>query len=140
MIIQELNRKESIAFIKLIENFAKLDDKIEEKEDELIHKYLDKLALNSADIENMTIDEAMSIIENSTERVKMITYFEMVGMALIDDEYEEREVDFLDDIAKKFNISRSEKIAIANYYYEYDSLSELSNEALVSKINEVLVK
>ena len=65
-------------------------------------------------------------------------YFDLLGVALIDGDYETSEIDFLDEIANQFNISRANKIAFANYYYELDNMKDKSEEEINEKLLRII--
>ena len=45
----------------------------------------------------MEVDDAKKVLVEASERVKNIVYFELLGLALVDGEYENTEIDFLED-------------------------------------------
>lgn len=59
----------------------------------------------------------------------------MIGLALIDGEYQESEVEVLEEIGGKLDISRSKRIAFANYFYNFVDVYGFSVVDAESKIN-----
>ena len=70
----------------------------------------------------MEYDDIIKKLNNSSDKSKLIIYFELVGLALVDGDYENEEVDFLEKIAYEFKISRAKRFAIANYFYNFTDI------------------
>lgn len=139
MILQELNTKEAEAFMAIIKEFIKIDNNFHAEEKALLEKYISKLNLSSKDIEHTNIQEAKEILMTASDNNKKIMYFTLLGIALVDGEYETTEIDYLESLAEEFKISRATKIAFANFYFDYDKLKELSEEQIDAKMKEVLM-
>ena len=73
-------------------------------------------------------------IKKSKNRIKSIVYFELVGLALVDGEYGDKEIDFLDKIAVSLDIRRDKKIAFANYFFNFKEIYDFSVVEAESKI------
>ncbi|MDV4151498.1 hypothetical protein R0131_11735 [Clostridium sp. AL.422] len=119
MFLNELNKEEAICFLNLVSIFAKVDNKFAKEEKILVAEYKDELGIVDEEVKAMEYDDIIKILNNSSERSKGIIYFELVGLALVDGEYESDEVDFLEKIAAELKISRVKRIAIANYFYNF---------------------
>lgn len=119
MFLKELNKDESVAFVNLVSIFADIDNKLAKEEKVLLEEYKEELELTDSELYHMKYDEVLEIIKKSNNRLKTIIYFELVGLALVDGEYEEEEIDFLEKLASELNITRAKKIAIANYFYNF---------------------
>lgn len=119
MFLKELNKDESVAFVNLVSIFADIDNKLAKEEKILLEEYKEELELTDSELYHMKYDEVLEIIKKSNNRLKTIIYFELVGLALVDGEYEEEEIDFLEKLASELNITRAKKIAIANYFYNF---------------------
>lgn len=126
MFLNELNEKESIAFVNIVLEFANVDNTFAKEEKEVLKGYLEELKLNKDVLGTVTFNKAIETLNSSKQRIKNIIYFELVGIALVDGEYGEKEIDFLDNIAEKFAISRVKKIAIANYFYNFTDIYKFS--------------
>ena len=123
---EECNKEEAKAFINLVNQFANIDDNFVKEEEKLIKEYKNELNIEEDYDLVLTYDDVISILRRSPERIKKIVYFELVGLALIDGNYEDIEVDFLDKIAIDLDINRSIKIEFANFFYNFKEVSELS--------------
>ncbi|CUO90043.1 MAG: hypothetical protein KIB43_05705 [Clostridium baratii] len=126
MFLKEFNKEEAKAFINLVNQFANIDDNFVKEEEKLIKEYKNELNIEEDYDLVLTYDDVISILRRSPERIKKIVYFELVGLALIDGNYEDIEVDFLDKIAIDLDINRSIKIEFANFFYNFKEVSELS--------------
>ena len=131
MVLKELSRKEGIAFIQLGIEFVKMDSAFAKEKEFQVDQYLKELELQRQDLEELSFTEALSCIKQSSERIRKIIYFELLGLALVDGECEDHEVGFLEELANSLKIDRASKFKYANFYYEYiedysrsDELSE----------------
>ncbi len=139
MLLKELNKEQLKYFMKIINEFVTVDSNLAKEEEELIERYLKKLEISREDISKISTEEAMNYLCSAEIKIKKIVYFELLGIALIDGEYETSEVDYLEDIATKFEIKRAEKIAFANYYFDYDNMIKLSDEDKTSKLAKLFL-
>ncbi|MCR4944819.1 MAG: TerB family tellurite resistance protein [Clostridium sp.] len=135
MFLEELNKSESVAFVNLIKELAMVDKVFAREEKKLIKEYKEELKLSDDEIKEMDMNEIVSELQSSSKRIKLIIYFELVGLSLADGKYDEREIDFLDEIAEKFDVSRAKKIAIANYFYNFKEIYKFSVVDSKSKID-----
>lgn len=134
MFLDELKKDEGIAFINLVKELANIDETFSKEEKELYMDYLEELDLKESDLSDVKIDDVFKELSESSDRSKEIIYFELVGLALIDGEYEDKEVDFLENVGNKLNIPRSKKIAFANYFYNFIDVYNFSVVDSDSKI------
>lgn len=119
MFLKELNKDEANAFLNLVSIFARIDNEFAKEEKALLDEYKEELGLVDSGIKEMVYEDIIESLKASTDRARRIIYFELVGLALVDGEYEDEEVDFLEKIAAEFNIPRAKRIAIANYFYNF---------------------
>ena len=134
MFLTELNTEEASAFLSLVTQFAKVDETFAKEEKRLIYDYLDELSLKEEDIKNLSYEEIINVLKKSKNRIKSIVYFELVGLALVDGEYGDKEIDFLDKIAFSLDIRRDKKIAFANYFFNFKEIYDFSVVEAESKI------
>ena len=134
MFLTELNTEEANAFLSLVTQFAKVDETFAKEEKRLIYDYLDELSLKEEDIKNLSYEEIINVLKKSKNRIKSIVYFELVGLALVDGEYGDKEIDFLDKIAVSLDIRRDKKIAFANYFFNFKEIYDFSVVEAESKI------
>ena len=133
MFLKEFNKEEAKAFINLVNQFANVDDNLVKEEEKLIKEYKKELNIEEDYDLVLAYDDVISILRRSSERIKKIVYFELVGLALIDGNYEDIEVDFLDKIAIDLDINRSMKIEFANFFSNFKEVYELSLAEIRSK-------
>ena len=88
MFLKELNKEESICFLNLVSIFTKVDNKFAKEEKVLVHEYKEELGINSEEIQTMEYDDIIKKLNNSSDKSKLIIYFELVGLALVDGDYE----------------------------------------------------
>ena len=119
MFLKELNKEQGLAFINLVTEFALADENIKKEEEDLIRTYMKELDLEEEELGNLSYEESIETIKNSSEKVKNIVYFELVRIGLVDEDCDIEEVDYLEKISKDLNISRAKKIQVANCFYNF---------------------
>ncbi|WP_291647659.1 hypothetical protein [Clostridium sp.] len=129
MFLNELSRELGTAYINLLVEFALVDDKVEEKEKELIERALKEMNMENFDLEEVSHEETINIIKNAGERIINIVFFELTRVALADAEYEMSEVRFLDDLAEELSISRVKRFQMADYFYKHSEYDEENIES-----------
>ena len=134
MFLSELNKDEAMCFLNLVSTFARVDSKFAEEEKKLLDNYKEELGFLNEDIKFVEYREIMDLLKNCDYRSKSIIYFELVGVALVDGEFKVEEIDFLEKIAEEFEITRAKRIAIANYFYDFN---DVYNFTTVSEDNNI---
>ena len=59
-------------------------------------------------------------------------------MKIKEGEYENTEIDFLEDLSNAFGIDRTSKFRYANFYYDIDKIKDLSEEELDEKLKNIV--
>lgn len=137
MFLKELNKDQGLAFINLVTEFALADEDIRKEEEELINTYVKELGLEKEELANLSYENSINMIKDSSEKVKNIVYFEIVRIGLVDEDCDIEEVDFLEKVAKDLNISRAKKIQVANCFYNFSEKDgEEKLEAMAKEIIE----
>ena len=134
MFLKELNKNDAIAFVGLVKNLAKVDQVYSKVEKDLIKDYIEELSLSTEIREEVSFDITMKKLEGSTERAKNIIYFELVGLALVDGSYEDKELEFLKNVACSFNINKEKQIAYVNYFKK---VAEIFNITVVDSEGKI---
>jgi len=135
MFLNELNKNEGIAFMQLVKNLVNSDSVFAKEEKNLYQEYLDELSIKESEILDIKLNSIYEVLKSSSERKRNIIYFELVGLALIDGEYDEKEVDFLEEVEKNLDIKRDKRISFANYFYNFVDVYAFSVVDAESKIN-----
>ena len=134
MFLNELNKNEGIAFMQLVKGLANSDNVFAKEEKNLYNDYLEELNIKENEVPTTNLNSSCETLKDSTERSKNIIYFELVGLALIDGEYDEKEVEFLEEIGKNLDIKRNKRISFANYFYNFVDVYGFSVVEAESKI------
>lgn len=134
MFLNELSKNEGIAFMQLVKGLANSDNTFAKEEKNLYNDYLRELNIKESEILDTNLDSIYETLKSSSERNKNIIYFELIGLALIDGEYDEKEVDFLEQIDKELDIKRNKRISFANYFYNFVDVYSFSVVDADSKI------
>ncbi|MFQ9727256.1 MAG: hypothetical protein ACLRYN_06540 [Clostridium perfringens] len=136
MFLKELNKEQGLAFINLVTEFALADENIKKEEEDLIRIYMKELGLEEEELGNLSYEESVEVIKNSSEKVKNIVYFELVRIGLVDEDCDIEEIDYLEKISTDLNISRSKKIQVANCFYNF---SEKDGEAKLEEMAREII-
>ena len=134
MFLNELSKNEGIAFMQLVKGLANSDNTFAKEEKNLYTDYLEELSIKENEIPDANLSSIYENLKNSSERNKNIIYFELIGLALIDGEYDEKEVEFLEGIGGKLEIKRDKRISFANYFYNFVDVYGFSVVDAESKI------
>ena len=137
MFLNELNKKEANAFVNLVEKLSKVDKVYSECEKELISNYIEELYLPTEGREVLTVESAVKELNDSTHRIKNIIYFELLGVALLDGLYEEKELEFLNKLAVSFNISKEKQNAYEGYFKKVKFTYDITVSDSEAKIKEI---
>jgi hypothetical protein len=137
MFLNELNKKEANAFISLIENLSMVDDIYAECEKVLVDSYIKELSLLAENRETLSFEAAINEFNDSSSRIKNIVYFELVGVALVDGAYEDRELEFLNNLAANFNISKKKQIKYVEFFRKVKNTFDNTVVDAEAKIQEL---
>lgn len=140
MFLDELSKEEAIHFLNLVSIFARIDNKFSKEEQVLLKEYKEELGIMDEEINRKDYNEIIPILKNLTQRKKKIIYFELVGLALVDGEYETQEIDFLEKLSSELEISRVDKISIANYFFNFTDTYKIVAVDADDKINELRIE
>ncbi|WP_297437185.1 hypothetical protein [uncultured Clostridium sp.] len=128
MFLSALNKKESIAFINLISEFALADKKLCLEEKALIEEACEEMGLDDDGLKTMELEDVIEVLKDSSEKVKNTVYFELTRCGLVDDNYDMQEVEFLNEISDKLKIARATRFAFAGYFFKYSDTDRLNTE------------
>lgn len=134
MFLNELNKNEGIAFMQLVKGLANSDEVFAKEEKNLYADYIEELNLSESEIPEINLDSIYENLKSASERCKNIIYFELIGLALIDGEYNEKEVAFLEKVGEELEIKRNKRISFANYFYNFVDVYSFSVVEAESKI------
>ena len=135
MFLNELSKNEGISFMQLVKGLANSDNIFAKEEKNLYNDYLDELNIKESEITEINLNSVYETLKSSSERSKNIIYFELIGLALIDGKYDEKEVDLLEEIGKELDVKRNKRISFANYFYNFVDIYSFSVVDAESKIN-----
>lgn len=128
MFINELNKEQGKAFLSLLKNMAEVDYNLVAEEYKLIEEYCKDLGLEENDVVKLENNEILTNFEAATSRIKNIVYFEILGLALVDGEFDNKEIKFMNNIADKLSISEETQESCINYFKEikatYDNITD----------------
>lgn len=137
MFLNELNKNEALAFVNLVKNFATVDEVFAKEEEELINDYIEELNLKGLEVAKDSLESSVNTLKSSSDRNKNIVFFELVGLALVDGSYDEKEIIFLNNLAKDFGISEIKVNSYINFFHEVQLLYTVTFSNIDEKIEEL---
>lgn len=137
MFLNELNKSESVAFINLVKNLALIDNEFSKKEEELINEYKEELKLTSEELKELSFDASILELAGSSLRIKNIIYFELTGLALVDGIFEKKEEDFLDALARSFEITLDKQLSYLDFFKQVKDFYDITFDEYESKIDKL---
>ncbi len=127
MFLSLLNKKEMLKFLDLAIYMVDIDGEPTEVEKKLLKKMIneldpikDEFTFRLAD----TVDNTVKFFEETNQVVRNIVYLNLVIITMEDDLYNTKELLFLEDIKKKFNISDEKKRELIGLVYANRDLRE----------------
>ena len=127
MFLSLLNKKEMLKFLDLAIYMVDIDGEPTEVEKKLFKKMIneldpikDEFTFRLAD----TVDNTVKFFEETNQVVRNIVYLNLVIITMEDDLYNTKELLFLEDIKKKFNISDEKKRELIGLVYANRDLRE----------------
>lgn len=106
MYLSRLSEKQKNLFLELAYQLALIDNDYSEKEKIMIKSYCDEMGMEvPAAVRAASIDEIISAMNSGcTALEKKIIVFEMLGLAMVDGNYDESEREILAEIMRVFEV------------------------------------
>lgn len=132
MYLALLNEKEKELFLGLAYNLAYIDGNYSDKEQKLINEYCQEMQIQF-DAEKMVkpvVDIISAINEMSNDRIKKIFLLELIGLAMIDGNYDDSEKKIVYKVGKEFDLEMDFVSRCENVLSEYISFQERMNQLI----------
>lgn len=134
MFLTELNKDEAKVFINLVEELANVDGNFATEEKELVSDYLEELGLKQEEVAKLDHAQCVSELGKSSDRIRNIIFFEIVGLAVVDGEFEDSEVEFLNKLAEELKVTKVKKAEYINYFENFIEIYKFSTVEADNKI------
>jgi uncharacterized tellurite resistance protein B-like protein len=107
MFLGKLSQDEQTAFMKLASIIVKSDLNITESEEKLFSEYESEMGRTFGDLikQDFNLDEVLTSTENIDVIKKRIIFFELLGLALCDNSFEDMEQKVIEKIRVKLDIN-----------------------------------
>ena len=129
MFLAGLNEKEKGLFWLLANQLVIADGNFSEAEMDLLNQYQTELQV-SFEVDTHRADNLQEIyaqLNNSPNRIKMIIYFELLGLAYSDSDFSNEEQVMLENIRDGLNLDREKCLVLAECIDEiYDTYAKIS--------------
>lgn len=128
MFLRPLNDEQKELFLDLALAAASANDVFEDEEKALLAAYADEMSIDVSKTSEMPVEEIcrkLKAISNSKELNEIS--FEIVGMMMSDNEYDDEEKDFISKMAEIFEIPMSRIDEMSNCVNAYSELIKKIN-------------
>ena len=109
-------------FLQLAVVAAKANGKFDETEQEMLIKFANEMNIEPKSESGRSFDELVDeLAKISSKKEKKIILFEAIGILNSDGEFDEKEAEYLANVAKKFDISKEDleyMMSLVSYYVE----------------------
>ena len=123
MFLNSLSKKQKTLFMELAIKAAEANGVVELAEKNMLKAYSMEMEIppfytSDSDVENV-LQETKAI---STESELRVVLFELMGILISDEEFDESEKAFLNKVSEVFNISQAQCDEMLQLLYDYSSL------------------
>ncbi len=122
MFLEMLKDEQKDLFLQLAVQAAKANGKFDETEKEMLIKFANEMNIEPKSESDKSIDELTEELAKITgKKERKIILFEAIGILNSDGEFDEKEAEYLANIAKKFEISKEDleyMMSLVSYYVE----------------------
>lgn len=135
MYLTLLNKKEQDLFLDMAFELVFSDGEYTKEEKQMVSDYCDemKIPLREAKEDDKTIEDILSIIkQNSDKRVQKIIIFELIGLAMADGNYDDKERAMILNMEKVFEIELEFAEECEKILMEYIKFQERINELVLN--------
>ncbi len=106
MYLALLNKEQKECFLGLAYNISNIDGNYSESEQKLLESYCDEMNLDYSDsVAKKDLESLLATITNLfDERSIKVVVFELIGLAMVDNNFDESEYNMINKIIEKFMI------------------------------------
>ncbi|MCM3117666.1 hypothetical protein M3610_20555 [Neobacillus sp. MER 74] len=126
MFLEELEKREKIAFLELAAMIARIDGKLSIYENSLLKKYQREMELDDYELEGLSIEEILT--EFKSERSKYIVLTEIFQLIYSDGVFHDHESEFVHIIKRHFGFDASEFGTFKDWVEKIKELSVTKRE------------
>lgn len=102
MFLAGLSKNEKYAFYALAKSIIAADRVLDDREQLLMGQFLLEMGITEEQIEAMTMEAALDLLEASSSVVKKQLFIELIGLVKCDEVIADSEKDLMDKIARSF--------------------------------------
>lgn len=123
MFLNELSAAEKENFMSLAVNAAKSNDELADEEYLMLQEYCREMGLPYFDASTVKpLDEIVDTFKKSSSKVKKIVVFELLGLLVVDGDFDNKERAFFKEFYEKLGVSEETVIELNNLLDEYSNL------------------
>lgn len=133
MYLALLNESEKVEFLELAYNLATIDGNYSEAEKNMIAGYCQELQIEFDEkVMVNPMDELIKkIAQNSNEKTKKIIIFELIGLAMADENYDNDERKIIANMENEFDVHGNFANACENILNEYITFQNRINSLVI---------
>lgn len=106
MFLIELSDIEKEAFVSLCYHASMSNGYVDEDESLVIKSYCQEMNIDYVSCDNaMPMEEACNVFIASSDKIKKIVIFEILGVMLADGIYDEKEKEYVSTLSRRINVS-----------------------------------
>jgi len=118
MFLGNLTENEKKAFLFLANKVSKADNIVTEDELGMLRAFAQEMGLSEIN-SNLSEDEVYTILTVSENKIKRAVYTELLSLALVDETFEERDIECLKNIQEKLGLPEPFVKKARDWLYSY---------------------
>ena len=131
MYLSILKENEKELFLELVYALSSVDGDVANEEKIMIQSYCDELGIVASPSNISKLDVVNTLAENSDIQSKKIIIFELIGLAMTDNNYNEEEKEFVLEAVSKFGLTSDFIDSCEKIILEYLSFQEKINNLIL---------
>ena len=122
MFLSRLNEKEKKIFLEFAMKIQMADGKTVPEEEKMIKEYCNEMKISFEEKDEITENEIIDFLNNSSLESKKIIIFEGIGLAYADGDYCGAEKEVIDTIASGIGLDGDMVATLEDYILKYNGL------------------
>ncbi|WP_312060804.1 hypothetical protein [Anaerotignum sp.] len=133
MYLSLLSKNEKELFLNLAYEFSLIDGDYGIEEQQMIESYCNEMQISSTNLKQSNSLSSVTdvIAQESSIRNKKIIIFEIIGLAMSDGKYDDKEKDYIYELIQKFMLNDNLSLQCEEVISEYISLQHKINSLVI---------
>ena len=130
MYLSKLELDEKINFLYLAALVAEANGTVEETEQYMLDMYCAEMQIEGSFEEDKSFDEVIAELKNSSDDIKNVIVFELIGLCLTDGKYDDEEKENIKKVADGLGVSTEKLATFEKDMNDYFELAKTMSEHL----------